>query len=197
MAAGKPFGLSGVSTGVITADIKATSVVSPSMFQANDGDLASLHHRYYAAMVRLASVYVDDIDSAEEVVQEAFLKMVKGRRRPKPGHEAAYLRSAVLNGARSVLRRRKVARLKMPRLRPVENNSHAPETLTMIHDDRDRLWDALLELPERQAAVLVLRYYENLSEAEIAEVLGIAKGSVKSHAHRALRKLETRMGQVR
>lgn len=161
----------------------------------DDGTLGSLHQQHYAAMVRLALIYVDDVESAEEVVQDAFLKMLRGRRRPKPGREVVYLRTAVLNGARSVLRRRRVVRLKLPRLAMAD--TEAAETSTVRRSDQDQLWDAVMALPEKQAAVLVLRYYENLSEAEIAEVLGIAKGSVKSHAHRALRKLETKMGAAR
>lgn len=149
-------------------------------------DLSELYERYYRSLVKLASMYVDTQESAEEVTQDAFVKLLSGNYRIEPGKEGPYLRSMVLNGARSRLRRRQVRRANVP---------DAPGLVAAAEDGgvnailRDELLLAVRTLPEKQAAVLILRYYLDLSEAEIAETLSIARGSVKSHAHRGLAKL--------
>jgi RNA polymerase sigma-70 factor (sigma-E family) len=156
--------------------------------------LRVLYDEHYRSLVKLASFYVDDVPSAEEVVQDAFVRLLGGRYRIEPGREASYLRSAVLNGARSQLRRRGVRR----RHRPEPPTTAPPaERDGLDRVVRDEVLAALRRLPERQAAVLVLRYYLDLSEAEIAETLGMAPGSVKSHAHRGLAKLRPLLEEVR
>ncbi len=153
--------------------------------------LSALYDEHYETMVKLAAIYVDDRHSAEEVVQDAFVRLLRGNYVVKPGREAAYLRQAVLNGARSALRRRRVQRLHVPdRPAPVA----AAEEGGMHRSDRDRILEAVRRLPHKQASVVILRYYLDLSEAEIADTLGMARGSVKSHAHRALNKLQKSLG---
>ncbi len=149
-------------------------------------DLRVLYEAHYRDLVKLASMYVDDRETAEEVTQDAFVKLLGGRYRVEPGREAPYLRSMVLNGARSQLRKRRVRRAHTPEPPgPVA----AAETggLEIVADAE--LLAAMRSLPKKQADVLILRYWLDLSEAEIAETLGIARGSVKSHAHRGLKKL--------
>jgi RNA polymerase sigma-70 factor (sigma-E family) len=157
------------------------------------GDLASAYREHYASLVRLASLLVVDVDRCEEIVQDAFVKVW---RRP-PSLDAddrlpAYLRSAVLNGARSHLRRRGVERR---HLRSVASPSVAPDVGPS--GDDQRVLAALRSLPTRQREVLVLRYYLDLSEVEIAATLGISAGSVKTHAHRGLATLEERLEDLR
>ncbi len=154
---------------------------SPSTTQLDD-----LYASHYRSLVKLASMYLDDRETAEEVTQDAFLKLLGGRYNVQPGREAAYLRSAVLNGARSMLRKRRVRRLHRP-----DKPATAPsaEIGGVAGAEHDRIMEAIRRLPEKQASVLILRYYLDLSEAEIAETLGIARGSVKSHAHRGIAKL--------
>lgn len=149
-------------------------------------DLETLFAEHYAQLVRMASFYTDDTESAEEVVQEAFVKLLKGNYDIELGHEAPYLRSMVLNGARSTLRKRRVRREYKPDPAP---NAPAAEIAGVASATSTEMLEALRQLPEKQASVLVLRYYLDLSEAEIAETLDIARGSVKSHAHRGLAKL--------
>lgn len=149
-------------------------------------DLSALFDDHYAKLVRMASFYTDDTETAEEVVQDSFVRLLKGNYRIEPGREASYLRSMVLNGARSSLRKRKVRRDHRPEPIP---NAPAAEMAAVASATSDEMLAALRQLPEKQAAVLVLRYYLDLSEAEIAETLDIARGSVKSHAHRGLSKL--------
>lgn len=154
----------------------------------NDLDLSALFDQHYVRLVKMASFYTDDTETAEEVVQDAFVKLLRGNYRIEPGKEAPYLRSIVLNGARSTLRKRKVRRDHRPEPAP---NAPAAEVGGVANATSDEMLAALRQLPEKQAAVLVLRYYLDLSEAEIAETLNIARGSVKSHAHRGLAKLAT------
>ncbi len=154
--------------------------------QQSAPDLPELYEQHYRSLVKLASMYVDDRESAEEVTQDAFVKLLSGNYRIEPGKEGSYLRSMVLNGARSQLRKRQVRRAKTPE---PPGLVAAAEVGGLGAIARDEMLIALRTLPEKQAAVLILRYYLDLSEAEIAETLDIARGSVKSHAHRGLAKL--------
>jgi RNA polymerase sigma-70 factor (sigma-E family) len=150
-------------------------------------NLASLYDEHYRTLVRLAAIYVDERETAEEVVQDAFVKLMTGRYDVAPEKAGAYLRSAVLNGARSELRKRRVRRAKKP---DPPGLVAAAEVGGVALAERQRILDAIRRLPKKQAGVIVLRYYLDLSEAEIADTLGIARGSVKSHAHRATAKLK-------
>ncbi len=156
--------------------------------------LRTLYDTHYRSLVKLASFYVDDVWTCEEVVQDAFVHLLAGRRLTAIGTEAAYLRSAVLNGARSTLRKRKVRREKRPAT-PGPFPSAEPAALNLVV--RDEILEALRALPRRQSDVLVLRYYLDLSEADIAETLGVARGTVKSHAHRGLNSLSDLLENLR
>jgi RNA polymerase sigma-70 factor (sigma-E family) len=156
-------------------------------------DLASLHREHYRELVKLASFLVADVGRCEELVQEAFVRVAA---RPDavrdPDRIVAYLRSAVLNGARSVLRRRDPE----PRLRVVASTSpgpEAPDSQAARHDDEAAVLAALRALPARQQSVLVLRYWLDLPESEIARTLGIGAGTVKTHARRGLDALAARL----
>lgn len=146
--------------------------------------LADLYRDHRVRLVRLGVLLVDDPATAEDVVQEAFA----GLHRNWTGlrDEAAavgYLRTAVVNGSRSVLRRRRTAREYVP---PHQVNARSAESLAMLSAEHQAVVDALATLPPRQREVLVLRYYGGLSEAEIADATGISRGTVKSTASRAL-----------
>jgi RNA polymerase sigma-70 factor (sigma-E family) len=155
-------------------------------------DLDALYAAQWHAMVRLAVLLVDDRAAAEDVVQDAFVAMY----RKPPRDEAAavgYLRTSVLNGARGVLRRRGVARKYLPGqfARP---SSDGPDDLLAAAAEHADVVAALRKLPNRQREVLVLRYWSHLSEAEIANTLGISVGTVKSTASRGLDALEATLG---
>jgi RNA polymerase sigma factor (sigma-70 family) len=117
-------------------------------------------------------------------VQDAFVSVwCRWGAVADPERLPAYLRSAVLNGARSALRKREVRRRHVPTdLGPAPS----PEMAAVASDESRRVVDALRALPDRQREVLALRYYLDLSEAEIATTLGISPGSVKTHAHRGI-----------
>lgn len=129
----------------------------------------------YRPMVRLAFVMLDGHGPAEEVAQDAFARVYeRWERLDSPG---GYLRTCVLNGCRDVLRRRRLT-WKRPCPAPVHAELGA-----------DHLGDALDQLPAKRRAAIVLRYYADLSEAEIAEALGVRPGTVKSLLHRGMAQL--------
>ena len=154
--------------------------------------LEDLYRQQRMRMVRLAILLVDSPATAEDVVQEAFTGLYRNWAGLRDARAAiGYLRTAVVNGSRSVLRRRKTAREYQP---PHQTDARSAESLAMLTAEHQSVVSALGNLPRRQREVLVLRYYGNLSESEISETTGISKGAVKSTASRALEALQKIMG---
>ncbi|WP_130293385.1 RNA polymerase sigma factor [Pseudonocardia sediminis] len=146
--------------------------------------LADLYRDHRTRLMRLAMLLVDIPATAEDVVQEAFAGLHRHWSGLRDETAAvAYLRAAVVNGSRSVLRRRRTAREYVP---PHAANARSAESLAMLSAEHQQVVDALSGLPPRQREVLVLRYYGGLSESEIAEAAGMSRGTVKSTASRAL-----------
>ena len=151
-------------------------------------EVADLFRAEYRSLVRLATLLLGDVGAAEEVVQDAFVKLQVGWARLRdPAKAPAWLRSAVLNGARSRLRR---ASVRKRHLEPVPAPTTNVETDAVAHDERRRMLVALRTLPARQREALVLKFYMELSEAETAAAMGVSAGSVKTHVHRGLASLE-------
>ncbi len=159
-----------------------------------DGTFDQLYRAQWHNMVRLAMLLVDDVESAKDCAQDAFLGMY---RRPLRNSDAqvGYLHRAVVNTARSMLRRRGTIRRHLDSvvLPPVEGADQP----VLVGAEHAALMTALCQLPQRQREVLVLRYWSELSEAEIATALGIRPGTVKSAASRALNALEKKLGDLR
>jgi RNA polymerase sigma-70 factor (sigma-E family) len=150
--------------------------------------LVDLYRKHYASLVRMASLLLHDVGAAEDVTQDAFAKvhLAWGRIR-EPEKALAYVRSAVLNGARSRMRHLHV----VDRHRPEPGrDTQSAEAGALSGEEHREVIAALRALPVRQRECLALRYYLGLSEAEIAETLGISAGSVKTHTHRGLGALE-------
>lgn len=163
--------------------------------ERRDEAVSALFHAHHARLVGLARLLVDDLPSAEDVVQDAFTSLY--RRWPWIRDKAgavSYLQSSVVNGARSNLRRRRTVRA--IRL-PTPQNEPSPELSLLEAEEAQTLWAALGALPQRQRQVIVLRYYLEWSEAEIAHALMISKGSVKQHTSRAMSKLSTQLEAAR
>lgn len=153
-----------------------------------DVDIAALYAAHRLALVRLAILLVDDLASAEDVVQDAFAALTRRRgAMDDPSKALAYLRVSVVNTARSALRRRRTARAYVP---PGELAASSPEDYSVLAEEHREVVGALQQLPTRQREVVVLRYWSGLSEAEIASTLDISRGTVKSTASRALASLE-------
>lgn len=150
-----------------------------------DTALEQLYAAHWRGLVRLAVLLLRDQGAAEEVVQDAYVAM-HGRWRSlrDPDKALAYLRQTVVNRSRSALRHRGVVERYVAKQRPVLTLAEPADASTIAQDRRDAVLDALRALPTRQREVLVLRHYLELSEIEIAETLGISRGSVKAHASR-------------
>ncbi|MGA5559924.1 RNA polymerase sigma factor [Streptomyces platensis] len=151
--------------------------------------ISELYHAHRLTMVRLAVLLVDDRATAEDVVQDAFAALYKrhGEQLDEVDNALAYLRTAVVNAARSVLRRRRTARDYTP---PYEADAPSAEERIVLDEEHREVFAALSGLTARRREVLVLRYWGDLTEAQIATTLGISRGAVKSLASRALDSLE-------
>jgi RNA polymerase sigma-70 factor (sigma-E family) len=149
--------------------------------------LPDLYAAHRLRLVRLAVLLVDDQETAEDVVHDVFVQLHRGWRLEDPDKALAYLHRAVVNRSRSVLRRRRTVRSHVvPHDPPVSG----PEAAAVLAEEHREVLAALRQLPNRQREVLVLRYWSELSETQIAQTLGISKGTVKSTASRALDALE-------
>jgi RNA polymerase sigma-70 factor (sigma-E family) len=160
-----------------------------------DEALTALYTAHYRKLVRIAALLLDDVGLSEEVVQDAYIKMHGAWRRIRdPQAAEAYLRTTVANLARSRMRRRLVAQKHAPKPMP---DAPSAELGALDALERDRVIRALRGLPQRQRECLVLRYYADLSEAQIAEAMGISPGAVKSHASRGMAALRARLEEER
>ena len=157
--------------------------MSPDLSDA-DTAIETLYVAHWDRLVRLSVLLVRDQGQAEEVVQDAFVELHRRwARLDDPDRAPAYLRQSVVNRSRSALRHRGVVQRHLARQHRVDDAPPADEPV--LADSRRRtVLDALQQLPRRQREVLALRYYLDLSEAEIAETLGVSRGAVKSHASR-------------
>jgi RNA polymerase sigma-70 factor (sigma-E family) len=154
-----------------------------------DRAVTALYGTHYRALVRLAALLVRDVSTAEEVVQESFIAMHASWRRLRDTDKAlSYLRQSVVNKSRSVLRHRVVMDKNAPKPPPQEPSAEQGAFSLL---ERSAVVSALRKLPVRQREALVLRYYADLSEAQIASVMGISRGAVKSHTARAMTALRT------
>jgi RNA polymerase sigma-70 factor (sigma-E family) len=141
---------------------------------------ASLYSAQYDPLVRLATLLTGSVQTAEDIVQDVFAKL--HNRFERVDVPKAWLRTAVVNACSNERRRLRTARRFAPRL-------IAPPTTA--NEPANELMASLRRLPERQRAVVVLRFYLDLPEAEIADALGMHLGTVKSSLHRALAHLKT------
>jgi RNA polymerase sigma-70 factor (sigma-E family) len=149
--------------------------------------VAGVFRKHHGELVRLALLMVGDLATAEDVVQDVYASLYKRWSRIATDDvPLAYVRAAVLNACRSVLRRRVIARRAGALYRVTDEALASAESEVILSEDRRAVLAALARLPRRRREVLVLRYYLGLSEADIAAVLGISAGTVKSTAARAL-----------
>ncbi|TQJ12500.1 RNA polymerase sigma-70 factor (sigma-E family) [Kribbella jejuensis] len=169
------------------------SISRPAPVDAQ-GAVSALYQQHWVGLLRLAVLMVDDRQAAEDVVQEAFAELY--RHWPLRASDAAltYLRTAVLNRSRSVLRRRKVARLYIP---PHQAPNASAESDAVLGEERSQVQQALHALPRRTREVLVLRYYLDLPFAEIAQTLGISESSARATSSRGLAVLTERLKELR
>src|SRR5512132_4376544 len=151
---------------------------------ATEEDFQGFFAQHYERLCRLGFLLTGDPAQAEELAQDALVRTWRRWRLVRrPDNPETYARKVLVNRHRSLLRRALVEARYRSRDRPnqVSHDEHREDVIV--------LWAATRRLPSRQRAVLVLRYYEDLSEAEIARVLGIPLGTVKTSARRGLARL--------
>jgi len=159
-------------------------------------DIAALYTEHRLSLARIALLLVDDMATAEDVVHDAFIALHRNVHKLRnPAAAVGYLRTTVVNSSRSLLRKRQTARRHLSLAR--QENAASADVELIVAAEHQEVLDAVRQLPPRQQEVLVLRYWSNLSEAEIAEALGISRGAVKSNASRGMDKLEALLGANR
>jgi DNA-directed RNA polymerase specialized sigma24 family protein len=154
----------------VSRDLMLQADASSPFPAARDADhlLAELYAREYRPLTRLAVLLVLDLEMAEEIVGDAFAALHGSRRRPRDSDQAlSCLRQAVVSNSRSVRKHRGTA------------NGNA-----LL--ERSAILDALRGLPQRQREAIVLRYYGNLSEAEVAAAMRVRRGMVRSYLARGM-----------
>ena len=154
--------------------------------------MSDLFVRHAPESIRLAFLLTGDRALAEDLVQEAFARLVGRLRHLRdPGAFGAYLRRTVVNLATSHFRHRLVERAYLERLA----GTPAVET-NPIEDLDETMHQALLRLPERQRAAMVLRFYEDLSDVQTAEILRCSPGTVRSLVSRGMKALRSELEGV-
>lgn len=156
-----------------------------------DAAISALFAAEASRLIAVGQMLTGDRGAAEDLVQDAFVTLY--RRWPwlrDKGAAPDYLMAAVVKGSRLTLRRRYSARDITQRVK-AERRPESPsaETSVLVGEQRREVQNLLAALPMRQRQVILLRYYADMSEREIADVLAISRGSVKRHASRALASL--------
>jgi RNA polymerase sigma-70 factor (sigma-E family) len=150
--------------------------------------IEALYQAHAVGLIRMAYLMLGDRPAAEDVVQDAFCNLYRAwDRLADPVSALPYVRSSVLNGCRSALRRRVVGRR-------VTTAMYAPpvisaEAAALGLQERQEVMQAVRQLPARQREALVLRFYLDLPEQEIAQIMGVQPSTVRSATHRALKAL--------
>jgi RNA polymerase sigma-70 factor (sigma-E family) len=155
----------------------------------DDAEFREFFASEYARLCWLGFLLTGSGAEGEELAQEALVRIWwRWRLGRRPTDPARYARRVLVNRRRSVLRRAAVEARSLGRARPAEMAPPADSERGLV------LWEAVQALPARQRAVVVLRYKEDLPEAEVARLLGLPVGTVKSASHRALARLRQQLG---
>jgi RNA polymerase sigma-70 factor (sigma-E family) len=158
----------------------------------DEAEFSEFFASQYGPLCWLGLLLTGSRTEAEELAQEALVRtwwrwQLVGR----PADPAGYARQVLVNRRRSLRRRTAVQARWLARSRPAEQEEVAPPA---DHERAMVLWQAVRALPPRQRAVLVLRFHQDLTEAQVARLLGLPLGTVKSLGHRALARLRQRLG---
>jgi RNA polymerase sigma-70 factor (sigma-E family) len=148
--------------------------------------VTALYSDHAVSLIRLAYLMLGDRPAAEDAVQDAFIGLYRHwDRLDDPGRALGYVRTAVLNGCRSTLRRQATGR----KLALHQAPEASAEAAVLSREEREEVMRAVRALPGRQREALVLRFYLDLPEREIARIMGLRPSSVRSATHRALKAL--------
>jgi RNA polymerase sigma-70 factor (ECF subfamily) len=161
-----------------------------------------LYRAHHARIVQLCRLWLNDLDEAEDAAQEVFLKLFQASSTPEQAFAwRAWLTRVALNTCRD---RRRSSWWKWWREKPVEfeeiplsSRDPTPEEQTISREAREQIWRLFRGLSVRQQEVFALRYVEEWSVEEVAQMLGVTSGSVKRHLFRAVRHLRKALGGQR
>jgi RNA polymerase sigma-70 factor (sigma-E family) len=157
-----------------------------------DHGVTALYLAHYRPLVRLAALLVQDLATAEEIVQDAFVAVHGAwHRLPDADHALPYLRRSVIDRSRSVLRHRAVADKLAPAAAPATPDAGREASIEV---ERSAFVSALWTLPARQREVVVLRYFADLPEPQVASATGISEAAVRSHTAAAMSSLHAELG---
>jgi RNA polymerase sigma-70 factor (sigma-E family) len=176
------------------ADLRAGPGAGSSAAKTGDdaaAGVAGLFRARYPEMVRLADLL--GADDPEDIAQEAFARLIRKHDRLRdPGSALAYVRTSVCNLTRNRHRHLRVVR----RRTPAGRHEDSSEQVAMVREEHREVLAALAGLPPRTREALVLRYWLDLSEREMAEAMGVSAGTVKSHVSRGLAALARALGDT-
>ena len=176
---------------------RAGAGASPLRTADAETAVTALYQVHAVGLIRLAVVMLGERSAAEDVVQEAFCALYRRwEHLADRGKALAYVRSSILNGCRSELRRR-IRSERRTRSGTVSVDAASAEYAALIGEEHREVLGALRRLPPRQREALVLRFYLDMSEAEIAAAMDISPGTVKSTTSRALSALGRLLGEDR
>ena len=157
--------------------------------------VTALYLAHYRPLVRLAVLLVQDLATAEEVVQDAFVAVhAAWRRLPDADQALSYLRRSVIDRSRSALRHRAVADKLAPAVTPTAPGADREASIEV---ERSAFVSALWTLPARQREVVVLRYFADLPETQVASATGISEAAVRSQTAAAMSSLHAELGGPR
>jgi RNA polymerase sigma-70 factor (sigma-E family) len=153
-----------------------------SAHAAVDQHVTALYQAHALSLARLALLMLGDRDAAQDVVQDAFFGLYRRwDKLASVGAAPAYLRASVLNGCRTLLKKRS-----RPALHAVEEPLESAEAALMHTEEQRAMLAAIRRLPARQREALVLRYYLDMTEDQAAQAMGVSRGTVKSATSRAV-----------
>jgi RNA polymerase sigma-70 factor (sigma-E family) len=171
--------------GAGTITERAIGVLEPSRSRLDH--LGEWFAAEYEPLLRFAYFLTGDAAAAEDLVQDAFVRLYRADRHIEEAGFRAYARRTIANLHRSRFRRLLVERRFLSRAHR-EEHAAAPEAT-------DHVWRAILALPRGQRACVALRFYEDMTEQEIANTLGVTVGTVKTQLHRATQRLRDALGE--
>jgi RNA polymerase sigma-70 factor (sigma-E family) len=176
----------------VKANATDAPLPAPDTVLTPDQAVTALYQAHALGLIRLAVIMLGDRPAAEDVVQEAFCGLYRRwHTLSDPGKALSYVRSSVINGCRTVLRRRTRAAAGLTGDPPAES----AEAMVLVSEEHQEVLTAIRRLPDRQREALVLRFYLDLDEAEIATSMGISRGTVKSTTSRGLAALGRILGE--
>lgn len=167
------------------AQVSSNVPESPEKVTIGWDEIEELYRNYGTKLLRIAGMHTSNYEDAQDVFANSLLRL-NGKTLRDADAIAGYARTIIANNSNDLYQNNKAVRCT---LQTNDLPAESAESVVISHDEQRAVVLALMRLPPRQREVMVLRYYDDLSEAEIAGAMGISRGAVKSHAARAISNL--------